>query len=773
MTVLTLPRAATPSIAALDLPRVQRNNPRRLLRSVRFNRADSAGFTRTPGSATNRKTWTFSTWVKLSRLGSQLATGRALFGANGGASNTLLLQIGIAADFRLFISGQSTNFKYTTARLNDHASWYHIVMAIDTNQAVANDRIKVYINGSLQTAFDLNTAPGLAADTGINNNVAHNLFDQLSGGGGAGQWDGQASETIFVDGRQVDISEFGFTDTNGVWQPKRYGGGIGGANGFILDFENGASTTTLGTSREGTVTWTPNNLSVAAGVLTNDHFIDGPSNVFAQFQATDTNGGGSLVRQGGLEYVPASGGADFCRSSISLPRTGKWYWEIAVQTSTGASVGVKRNSAVGRSTGSGALGSLTNELGYSSAGNRIIDGSSAGYLATYTAGDIIGILYDSDRGVINFHKNGVWGGELTYAWSIELTPCVSLVTGSIAVNFGQQPFAYPLQQAVGAKCLCTNMIPTPRRLIGKKNFDVLLYTGNGSTTDRAVQGTLFKPDLTIFKNRGAAANHVLSDHLRGLGQTLYTNTTAAQVSENEVVAQDERGLTVKTVGGIDRVNTNLANMLALCFRKGPHFDFRWVSHTNGASTTVGFEALGADVQFALVKRTDAVRSWSAYIEGLTAGNLVNLESSGAEGADTSFTVAGRIVTISSALPTGSYLVVVACSIDGICRVGKYTGNAASDGPFLNMGFRPRWIMTKARAGFAANWQYIDTARQLVNTGGMYRSLMNGTDTEAANRIVDLVSNGVKIRDTDSDFNGSAEYLYIAMAETPFKIGRAA
>lgn len=774
MTVLTLPRAATPSVAALDLPRVQRNNPRRLLRSVRFNRADSAGFTRTPGSATNRKTWTFSTWIKLGRLGSQFGTGRSLFGANGGASDTLLLQLSIDTSHRLTISGNATNWKWTTARLIDHAAWYHVVCAVDTNQATANDRIKIYINGALQTAFDINNAIGLAADTGINNTAPHNLFDQLSGGGGAQWFDGLAGETIFVDGRQAEATEFGFYDSNGVWTPKRYGGGIGGANGFILDFENGASTTALATSREGTVVWTANNLSVTAGVSTNDWFLDGPSNTFAQLMATDTNATSIVVRQGGVEMVNGSASTDMARASIALPRTGKYYWESPIGTMTGGSVGVKRDSAAGRSGGSGALGNISRECGYSSGGNKLVDSVSTAYLATYTSGDVIGVLYDADRGVINFHKNGVWGGEIAYAWDEGLVPAVSCSSGSMFLNFGQHPFAYPLWQATGAKRLCTDDLPAPSFPIGRRYFDVVLYTGDASASQRSIQGFQFKPDMAIFKSRAVAANFVLLDPSRGYGQSLFTNSTAANTAEGELISLDERGVTVLRIGGIDRLNTAAGPFMTMGWRKGPHFDLRVVPHTNGVATVVGFEQLGGNIEMATVKRTDAVRSWSMFFSGLTAGNLVNWESTAAEAADTSFTVSGRQLTISSALPTGTYLVLVWTSIPGLCRVGKYTGNAAADGPMVWCGFLPRWVMTKRRAGAVGNYQILDRVRDPVNSGAMRRLLMNdAATTESAARVVDLLSNGFKIRDTDSDWNASAEYMFLAMAETPLKLGRAA
>lgn len=774
MTLLTLPRAATPSVAALDLPRVQRNNPRRLVRSVRFNRADSAGFTRTPGSATNRKTYTFSTWVKLGRLGSQFATGRSLFGSNGGASDTLLAQLTIDPSHRITFSGNATNWRWTTARLIDHAAWYHIVMAVDTNQGTANDRIKIYINGSLQTVFDANNAIGAAADTGINNNTPHNLFDQLSGGGGGGWFDGLAGETIFVDGRQCEVTEFGFYDIDGVWQPRRYAGGIGGANGFILDFENGVSTTGLATSREGTVVWTANNLSVAAGVLVNDWLQDGPSNNFAQLAATDTNAGGSLVRQGGLEFVNGSASTDVCRASIALPRTGRWYWESPIGTMTGGSVGVKRASAAGRSAAGGALGNIAAELGYTSGGNRLVDSVSTAYLATYTSGDVIGVLYDADKGTINFHKNGVWGGEITYAWSEGLVPAVSCSSGSMQLNFGQQPFTYPLWQSLGAKRLCTDDLPAPSFRIGRRHFDAILYTGDASASQRSVQGFQFKPDLTIFKNRTAAANFVVLDQARGYGQSMYTNATTANTAEGELISLDERGVTVLRNAPIDRLNTAAGSFQALGWRKGPHFDLRVVPHTNGVATVVGFEQLGGNIEMATVKRTDSARSWSMYFAGLTAGNLVNWESTAAEAADTSFTVSGRQVTISSALPTGTYLVLVWTSIPGLCRVGLYTGNAAADGPMVWCGFLPRFVMAKRRAGAVSNFQYLDRVRDPVNSGAMRRLLFNdAATTESAARVVDLVSNGFKIRDTDSDWNASADYVFLAMAETPFKLGRAA
>jgi hypothetical protein len=109
-------------------------------------------------------------------------------------------------------------------------------------------------------------------------------------------------------------------------------------------------------------------------------------------------------------------------------------------------------------------------------------------------------------------------------------------------------------------------------------------------------------------------------------------------------------------------------------------------------------------------------------------------------------------------------------IEGFSKFGSYTGNGSTDGPFVYTGFRPRWIMIKNTAVGTDSWQIWDTARNTFNVSQnhVYPNLSNA-ETSGTGFYIDIISNGFKIRTTNSSSNNSGNTLiYAAFAENPFK-----
>ena len=224
-------------------------------RSLRFNSADSAYLDRTPASSGNRKTWTWSGWVKKTVVGD----GRypLLFGAQNTTRDFLRFN-GEALQFVLN-NGTSGNL-ITTAVYRDVSAWYHIVLAVDTTQATDTNRVKIYVNGVQVTAFSTTTYPAQNYDTFVNMNVAQRLGNDA--GFSDGYYNGYMTEVNFIDGQALTPSSFGETNAQtGVWQPKAYSGSYG-TNGFYLNFSDNSNTTaaTLGKDYSGNGNnWTPYN----------------------------------------------------------------------------------------------------------------------------------------------------------------------------------------------------------------------------------------------------------------------------------------------------------------------------------------------------------------------------------------------------------------------------------------------------------------------------------------------------------------------------------
>jgi hypothetical protein len=226
-------------------------------RSLRFNSSDSAYLSRTPASAGNRKTWTWSAWIKRNKLGT---IQQFLTCSTSGYSTWSIL--GFNANDTLsvwFQAGSNPNLQ-STAVYRDCSAWMHVLINCDTTQATAANRGAIYVNGVKVTTFNFETYPSQNADTDFNTTYAHDIGRQSTG---AYYCDFMLADVHWIDGQALDPTSFGeFSATTGVWMPKAYTGTYG-TNGFKLNFSDNSTTAALGTDTSGNGnTWTVNNLNV-------------------------------------------------------------------------------------------------------------------------------------------------------------------------------------------------------------------------------------------------------------------------------------------------------------------------------------------------------------------------------------------------------------------------------------------------------------------------------------------------------------------------------
>jgi len=196
-----------------------------LTRSLRFRASANASLNRTPASASNRKTWTLSFWLKVGITGDP-----TIFGAgNVGVRPSMELSIYHTSDSSrlnfLSYNGSSYDFNFTTtASFRDPSAWYHFVIVFDTTQVTSTNRVKIYVNGSQLTAFNTAAYPSLNFDGAINNTVRQ-VFSAHTFNASGSNLDGYLAETYFIDGQALTPSSFGSTNAlTGVWQPARYTG---------------------------------------------------------------------------------------------------------------------------------------------------------------------------------------------------------------------------------------------------------------------------------------------------------------------------------------------------------------------------------------------------------------------------------------------------------------------------------------------------------------------------------------------------------------------
>jgi hypothetical protein len=233
-------------------------------RSLRFSSGDSSYLSRTPASAGNRRTWTWAGWVKRSTLSTTSPSDRrCLFSAYNTGSDYFFFYFSHSPTDTLVIE----TYSGTTAVYRDTAAWMHVVLRIDTTAAAATDRLKLYINGVLQTI----STPSITQNSDLTVNTSgsiHNIGSGYYGSPGL-YFDGYLADIYFIDGQALDPTSFTTTDaTTGQLIPKAFSGTYG-TNGFHLDFaDNSAATaSTLGKDTSGNGNnWTPNNLSIGGSL---------------------------------------------------------------------------------------------------------------------------------------------------------------------------------------------------------------------------------------------------------------------------------------------------------------------------------------------------------------------------------------------------------------------------------------------------------------------------------------------------------------------------
>jgi len=749
-------------------------------RSVRLRSSASAYFNRTPGSASNRTTWTWSGWVKRGAL----TTYYSLFSAGTTSPTYDGFRFDNSNCLQFFQAGAASVNLVTTPVYRDPCAWYHIVLSVDTTQATASNRVKIYVNGVQVTSFSTSNYPAQNASASINNNLLHVLGAQTDSGATSFYFDGYLTEINFIDGQALAPSSFGETDSiTGVWKPKKYTGTYG-TNGFFLNFSDNSNNTaaTIGKDYSGNGNnWTPNNISVTSG-STYDSMLDVPTQ-----WADGGNGRGnyavlnplkkpstSTISDANLTVTWAVAGGEQ-PASFALS-SGKWYWE-QTQSGTTAAPGIILETATPSAS------SISQGYHYYGNNGQFYTGTSGvAYGSTFTTGDIIGVALDLDTNQITFYKNNVSQGAKSIVAGSYTPDFAAAGAQTINANFGQRPFSYTPPS--GFKALNTLNLPAPTILKGNQYFDALTWSGAGGSS-RSITGLAFQPDLVWGKVRNTTYGHMLFDSARGAGslKELGTNVTGAEgyASSNQygyLSAFNSDGFTVTagTDASIPNAYWNQSGntYVAWQWKEGATQGFDIVTYTgNGTNNRAISHSLGVTPAFIIVKDRTNTFNWDIYHQSLginatlifTTAATRNVSAFGTSAPTSTVFYTQNSYTNTNSANLVAYLF---SEVAGFSRFGSYTGNGSTDGPFVFCGFRPRFIMFK-RTDSSASWRIIDTAREAVNAtqNEIYPNLSNA-EAGAANGM-DILSNGFKLRGSYAEWNASGgTYVFAAFAESPFK-----
>jgi hypothetical protein len=803
-------------------------------KSLRFNDGDTPYLSRTPASDGNRKTWTWSGWVKRSGI----STAQWLFNSYDGSS-ARRGSLSFLSTGQLFLDqggSGSSGIKQTLAKFRDVSAWYHVVVVADYANSTEDDRAIIYINNNRQSTTTSDSFED--ADGSVNAANAHQIGSYESG---ASPLDGYLADVYFIDGTALTPTSFAEEDaTTGQWKPKAYSGSYGD-NGFHLDFEDD---TDIGNDVSGN-----DNDFTVTNLAASDVVEDTPTNSYCTLNPLDGNG---TYSEGNLEISTPASGYNTTRSTFFCPSGTKWYWEFVPTTSGYAACGITTNSHEWTiNPGGGATTPSGHGVGFY--GTEVdVDGVRSGSVHTaWASGDIIGFAYDVDADSLKYYINGTL--DYTYSsvptstdgpYSPSFGDFGSVAAAVMSINFGQDSSFAGLKTAqgnadgngrgdfyyappTGFLALSTANLPTPTIAKPSEYFDIDLWSGTSAATRDIA--TPFDPVFVWIKCRshsGNGADHTLWDSLRGVSSSINTGLTS---SRPEPEGFQNNITTTVQYGGVSDLGTEKYTL------KEGASTARYVNETGrtyvgwswrGGSTATN-EVYNATSGFSIVKWTgdddeisgDAQRvshslgvapelilaknrwnngypdnrNWQVYHKDVGAADYLILNStSEKQSYETEYSIApysttdvdfrndtaGGDIYMNEGTQYGTqtaetYVAYLFASVEGYSLVGSYEGNSSTNGPFVYCGFRPAFILIKNKTG-GYGWFVWDTVR---NTGQpltdyLYANTSAYEETDS-DYIIDVVSNGFLPRAESSGLNNSSyDYIYYAVAESPFKYANA-
>jgi len=395
--------------------------------SLRFNDDDSAKLGKDFSSTeTSDKTKTLSFWIKRSTLGQEGLIRARTDSEDENTRTIIYFASNDTLQIQSRVSGSGATLS-TSRVFRDVSAWYHLVIAFDTSQGTASNRLKIYVNGVEETSFAIDERSNISQNREIhfgNNKSSAESFigNEVSD---LGFYDGYISEFNFIDGQQLDASYFGETNNNGVWIPKAYSGTYGN-NGFFLEFKQ------TGTSQ--------NSSGIGADTSGNDHHFavtnlaatdvttDTPTNNFATMNPLDS-GSGSTFSEGNLATNTGDNKNDIATIGF---QNGKWYWETKCAGS--GIVGVQHESV--NHLNNSNLNDDVGSVAFSTYHGAIFHNNNQDQTPPNDRdGQIIGCAVDMDNDKIYWHVDGTYISTTGGQQAPSGTNGITIKTGTTSDGF--------------------------------------------------------------------------------------------------------------------------------------------------------------------------------------------------------------------------------------------------------------------------------------------------------------------------------------------------
>ena len=527
-----------------------------------------------------------------------------------------------------------------------------------------------------------------------------------------------------------------------------------------------------------------------------------------------------VLDKGNIRFRGNTGGNANISSSLSMP-SGKWYIEVYAENNPAGgwpALGILKTSSIP------ILQNVSNFQTYSSdvADDRSVvvgtDGDIFKFGSTtngvaggvsWSDGDVLQIAVDIDAGKWYFGKNNTYSNSSvpasgtnpidTFTAGTPMVVWVASYNGAsyMYINAGQDStfsgnitaggnaddngfgdFKY--SPPTGFLALCSANLPIATELDPAeenqpaKYFDAVAYTGNGSTQN--ITGLGFQPDVTLIKNRDQTDSWCHQNSTLGVGKTQAIDTAAAVASETDcVTAFNSDGF---SLGDNHKVNASSENYIAYCWKKSVDAGLDIVTYSGDGSTQAISHNLGVTpTMIWIFLNTGSNVDSMCYIDSNNApsmgtGNGIFMSLPNGKQASTyvSATSSSSFSVTSSANSSGrTYFAYVFAEKEGFSKFTEYEGFGNSDGPFIHNNFLGKLNIIKA-IDSSQMWATTDTVRETFNPLGEKIIALDNTYAEfdASGFNYDMVSNGIKIRSSDTNINSSASFLSLSWASVPYK-----
>ena len=672
--------------------------------------------------------------------------------------------------------------------------WSNVVINVDLDNSTGADKVKMFVNGVQITSVDTTYQSASNSNYFLFANEDHFIGNLAPASAGYTGFclDSYLAEMHVIDGHVKAPTDFGQVDTaTNRWVAKDYKTNVGayGNRGFYMAFDstfasgNGAGTDSSGNG----FNFTESFVSGGSAWATTDQFTDTPSKNFATWDSGRK--AGNTLSEGNLKVTGDSGADIDSVLGTLFVSSGKYYWEIERDADPAGSDRFRAGVAIDSYPLTTSMDSRTDAWGISENGQKLGGGLPlTNYGDATTTGDFIGVALDMDRNAIYFSKNGTWMNSASASGIADGTDYSKAAFSNIYANVAPFVQTYDTQVATlrTASGRWEGTAPTGFLELNQDNLD-----------DTASKITAW----AWIKNQDSDTdNHMLFDRVRGVGKDLqlFASSTVAEATDANTLQRFlQRGAQVGNDGKVNTVNESytlwqwLAGDSATTGTVIPadnppsiastvitadagHFSVGTFTGAGGSST-IG-HGLSAAPEFFLVKRIGTSGSgWFVYSKSTTDPNnkFLRLQGTNAEdSASGAWTPGATTMGLNESSLNGintsgvEHLFIAFRSVPGVCKIGTFTGNFSHDGPYIHLGFKPAWYMTKDITT-VSSWYIYDSANYPFNSTSVFHTLANNSNAGGAGAFneQDFLSDGVKNRGQNNDTNESGStFLYLAMAE---------